>query len=448
MLLVYALVPVRGRNAVLLAASLLFYFWGEPVCLFVMLGTALLGWLGGLALGRAGGARAARLISWLFVGLCLAPLLFFKYTDFFLTNWNALTGQEVPLLKLALPLGISFYTFQVLSYVLDVRKGTVAIQKNPLDFLTYVTLFPQLVAGPIVRYETVERELKSRRTTLSDFSSGVTRLCAGLGKKVLLANSLALLESAEAAGTSALGCWLVSIAYTLQLYFDFSGYSDMAIGLGRMFGFHFSENFEYPYCAKSVTDFWRRWHISLGSWFRDYVYIPLGGNRCSKLRWLGNILIVWLLTGFWHGASWTFLLWGLFFAALLLGEKLLWGRRLATLPAAVQRLLLLLAVNFSFVLFRAETLPETAKMLGGMFGLGVPASTSGAVYNLSSFAVLLLIAAVGATSLPKTLAARICGLAGERAGTVLEPAFCLVILLLVTAFLVSGSFNPFLYFRF
>ena len=448
MLLVYLLVPARGRNAVLLAASLLFYFWGEPLYLLVMLGTAALGWLAGLALGRARGARAERPLCWLFSALCLAPLLFFKYTDFFLSNWNALTGRAAPLLGLALPLGISFYTFQVLSYVLDVRRGTVAVQKNLLDFLTYVTLFPQLVAGPIVRYETVERELRSRRTTLADFSSGVTRLCVGLGKKVLLANSLALLVSREGAGTSVLGCWLVSFGYTLQLYFDFSGYSDMAIGLGRMFGFHFPENFEHPYCAKSVAEFWRRWHISLGSWFRDYVYIPLGGNRCPRLRWLGNILAVWLLTGFWHGASWTFLLWGLYFAALLLGEKLLWGKGLARLPGPVQSALLLLAVNFSFVLFRAETLPEAGRLLGGMLGLGVPAATGSALYSLSSFGLLLVIAAVGATELPKKLAAKACGLAGGRAGTVLEPLFCLAVLALTAAFLVSGSFNPFLYFRF
>jgi alginate O-acetyltransferase complex protein AlgI len=283
-LLVYALVPKRGKNLVLLGASLLFYFWGEPSFLPVMVGTALTGWLAGLVLARLRGKKGERIALILGCVVLLLPLLYYKYADFSLENWNALTGLSVPLLRLALPLGISFYTFQILSYVLDVHRGEARVQKNPLDFLAYVSFFPQLIAGPIVRYQTVQDELASRNHTLADFSSGVSRFCVGLGKKVLIANSLASLVSSQEAGASALSWWLVSAAYTLQLYFDFSGYSDMAIGLGRMFGFHFPENFAHPFCSKSVTEFWRRWHISLGTWFRDYVYIPLGGSRCSRAK--------------------------------------------------------------------------------------------------------------------------------------------------------------------
>jgi alginate O-acetyltransferase complex protein AlgI len=378
----------------------------------------------------------------------LLPLLYYKYADFSLENWNALTGLSVPLLRLALPLGISFYTFQILSYVLDVHRGEARVQKNPLDFLAYVSFFPQLIAGPIVRYQTVQDELASRNHTLADFSSGVSRFCVGLGKKVLIANSLASLVSSQEAGASALSWWLVSAAYTLQLYFDFSGYSDMAIGLGRMFGFHFPENFAHPFCSKSVTEFWRRWHISLGTWFRDYVYIPLGGSRCSRARRLLNILAVWMLTGLWHGASWTFFFWGLFFALLLLGEKFLWGKALAHLPGVLQSVYVMLLVNFSFVLFRAGSLGAALQALGGMFGSGVPGVSQTALYGIASCGPLLLIAAVGATPLPALAGKKLCALFGGRAGTVLEPLFCLLVLLAATGFLVSGSFNPFLYFRF
>ena len=437
-LAVYLLAPRRAKNAVLLAASLLFYFWGEPKQLPLLVLSALAGWGFGFLLQK----NKARWPKALSVAVCLAPLLIYKYADFLIASVNSLFGLSLPLTNLPLPVGISFYTFQILSYLIDVSRGTAKLQKNPANFVTYIALFPQLIAGPIVRYETIQQELDDRRQTLEDVSSGITRFCVGLGKKVLLANQLAELQ-ANIAPTSALACWTLAIAFTLQIYFDFSGYSDMAIGLGRMFGFHFPENFNYPFISKSVTEFWRRWHISLGSWLRDYVYIPLGGNRCGKLKWLRNIVIVWLVTGLWHGAAWTFAAWGLFFAALLLGEKLVWGKALEKLPRAVRVAYTMLLVIVSFVIFNADSLSSAWAQLGGMLGIGVGAASSADVYYALSFLPLIAICCVGATPLPKLLCARL-----QKSRTVLEPLICAGILLLVTAFLVEGSFNPFLYFRF
>ena len=437
-LAVYLLAPRRAKNAVLLAASLLFYFWGEPKQLPLLVLSALAGWGFGFLLQK----NKARWPKALSVAVCLAPLLIYKYADFLIASVNSLFGLSLPLTNLPLPVGISFYTFQILSYLIDVSRGTAKLQKNPANFVTYIALFPQLIAGPIVRYETIQQELDDRRQTLEDVSSGITRFCVGLGKKVMLANQLAELQ-ANIAPTSALACWTLAIAFTLQIYFDFSGYSDMAIGLGRMFGFHFPENFNYPFISKSVTEFWRRWHISLGSWLRDYVYIPLGGNRCGKLKWLRNIVIVWLVTGLWHGAAWTFAAWGLFFAALLLGEKLVWGKALEKLPRAVRVAYTMLLVIVSFVIFNADSLSSAWAQLGGMLGIGVGAASSADVYYALSFLPLIAICWVGATPLPKLLCARL-----QKSRTVLEPLICAGILLLVTAFLVEGSFNPFLYFRF
>ena len=437
-LAVYLLAPRRAKNAVLLAASLLFYFWGEPKQLPLLVLSALAGWGFGFLLQK----NKARWPKALSVAVCLAPLLIYKYADFLIASVNSLFGLSLPLTNLPLPVGISFYTFQILSYLIDISRGTAKLQKNPANFVTYIALFPQLIAGPIVRYETIQQELDDRRQTLEDVSSGITRFCVGLGKKVLLANQLAELQ-ANIAPTSVLACWTLAIAFTLQIYFDFSGYSDMAIGLGRMFGFHFPENFNYPFISKSVTEFWRRWHISLGSWLRDYVYIPLGGNRCGKLKWLRNIVIVWLVTGLWHGAAWTFAAWGLFFAAMLLGEKLVWGKALEKLPRAVRVAYTMLLVIVSFVIFNADSLSSAWAQLGGMLGIGVGAASSADVYYALSFLPLIAICWVGATPLPKLLCARL-----QKSRTVLEPLICAGILLLVTAFLVEGSFNPFLYFRF
>ena len=437
-LAVYLLAPRRAKNAVLLAASLLFYFWGEPKQLPLLVLSALAGWGFGLLLQK----NKARWPKALSIAVCLAPLLIYKYADFLITSVNSLFGLSIPLTNLPLPVGISFYTFQILSYLIDISRDTAKLQKNPANFVTYIALFPQLIAGPIVRYETIQQELDERRQTLADVSSGVTRFCVGLGKKVLLANQLAELQ-ANIAPTSALACWTLAVAFTLQIYFDFSGYSDMAIGLGRMFGFHFPENFNYPFISRSVTEFWRRWHISLGSWLRDYVYIPLGGNRCGTLKWLRNIVIVWLVTGLWHGAAWTFAVWGLFFAALLLGEKLVWGKALQKAPRAACIAYTMLLVIVSFVIFNAGSLAAAWAQLGGMLGIGVGAASSADVYYALSFLPLIAICAVGATPLPKRLCARL-----KKSRTLLEPLFCAGLLLLVTAFLVEGSFNPFLYFRF
>ena len=382
---------------------------------------------------------------WLAVSVIIGILLLtvFKYADFFIQSFAAVTGLSMPLLKLALPIGISFYTFQCMSYAADVYRGTAAAQKNIITFGAYVALFPHLIAGPIVRYVDVARELENRSTTLDDAMAGIRRFLVGLGKKILLANQLGLLTETFRASTekSILFHWLYAIAFMLHIYFDFSGYSDMAIGLGRIFGFHFIENFNYPYLSKSVTEFWRRWHMSLGSWFRDYVYIPLGGNRVSKARWVFNILVVWMLTGLWHGASWNFVLWGLLFAVVLLIEK--WLPALQKLPSVLRRAYVLLIVMLSFVLFNAQTPSQAAADIAGLFA-GLPFATQESLYCLRSYAVVFAVSLVGATPLPKQLAERI----PEKVSAVLEPAALIALLLTCTAYLVDGSFNPFLYFRF
>ena len=445
-ILCYFLVPKSFKNTILLVFSLVFYAWGEPKYVFLMLATIGLFYGCGLAIGKAEERKWKKF--WLIVSvvISLGLLAVFKYADFFVSSFNAATGLSIPLLRLALPIGISFYTFQSLSYTIDVYRGDVPVQKNLISFGAYVTLFPQLIAGPIVRYIDVARELDSRTHSWEKISLGLRRFLVGLGKKILVADQFALLMKLfrQSEAPSVLFYWMYAIAFTLNIYFDFSGYSDMAIGLGRIFGFHFTENFNYPYVSKSVTEFWRRWHISLGSWFRDYVYIPMGGNRVKKSRWVVNILTVWMLTGLWHGAAWNFVLWGLLFAALLLIEK--WVPALQKLPAFFRHFYVLLLVCISFVLFNAESFSQAAGDLRGMFGLaGVPPVTGETLYYLRSFAVLFLAGIVGATPLVKRAAERI---ARTRLGAVLEPLLLILLLLLCTAYLVDGSFSPFLYFRF
>ena len=435
--LVYFAVPRGWRNAVLLLFSLAFYGWGEPKLLGLMVFTICAFYFCGLAM-EWGHKKV-----WLTVSavLGLGLLAVFKYADFFISSVNAATGLSLPLLKLALPVGISFYTFQCLSYTIDVYRGTVPAQRSLVSFGAYVALFPQLIAGPIVRYADVARELESRSHSWENWHLGLRRFLVGLGKKVILADNFALLIKLfrESEQNSVLFCWLYAIGFTLNIYFDFSGYSDMAIGLGRIFGFHFCENFNYPYLSKSVAEFWRRWHMSLGSWFRDYVYIPLGGNRVGRGRWVFNILVVWMLTGLWHGAAWNFVLWGLLFAALLLAEKWL---PLQKLPAFFRHGYVLLAVVLSFVLFNGESLAQVGADLGGLFGLGgLPLVSDQAVYCLKSFALLFLAGILGATPLPKKWA-------GKLTGTALEPVLLVLLLLVCTGYLVDGSFSPFLYFRF
>ena len=407
-LAVYFPTPRREKNAVLLLASLLFYGWGEPKLLLLMVFTIAVFYLCGLAIGRAESPRRKK--GWLIVSVVVGVGLLglFKYADFFLTSINAATGLGLPLLKLALPVGISFYTFQCLSYTIDVYRGTVPPQKNPISFGAYVALFPQLIAGPIVRYADVARELEQRTHSWDNLGLGLRRFFVGLSKKVILADNLAMLARLyrESSSPSVLFAWLYAIAFTLNIYFDFSGYSDMAIGLGRIFGFHFPENFDYPYLSKSVTEFWRRWHKSLGSWFRDYVYIPLGGNRVSKTRWVWNILIVWMLTGLWHGAAWNFVLWGLLFAALLLMEK--WVPGLEKLPVCLRRGYVLLIVMLSFVLFNADTLTQAGGDFAALFGFaGLPLTSGETWYYLKSYAPLLLAACLGATPVVEGAAQRL-----------------------------------------
>ena len=451
-LAVYFLVPRGAKNAVLFASSLLFYAWGEPrFCVFMLLSIAQ-GYVFGRLLERnRKHTRRSKLFLTASVCLSLGLLGYCKYADFFISSLNAVTGASIKLLHVVLPIGISFYTFQILSYVVDVYRGSVPAQKSFLKLGTYIAMFPQLIAGPIVRYAEIAPQLDSRQTTLEDVSSGACRFVIGLSKKVLLANVLYGLVTAfqQSRDLSVLYFWLYAVSFALQLYFDFSGYSDMAIGLGRIFGFRFSENFNYPYISASITEFWRRWHISLGSWFRDYVYIPLGGNRVSKAKWLRNILVVWMLTGLWHGASWNFVLWGLGFAVLLVAEKLVCGRLLQR-THVLKHVYTLLLVTLSFVLFNADSVSEAVSQLGAMFGAGgLPLVSTEGVYYLKSYAGTFLFAAIGATPLVSNAISRFGKTRfGAQALTVLQPLVMLALLAACTAFLVDGSFNPFLYFRF
>ena len=445
-LLCYFLVPKCLKNSVLLIASLIFYGWGEPRLLGLMALTITVFFGCGLAIGRA--EKQVWKKFWLILSAVvgIGLLAVFKYADFFIDSFNAVTGLSLPLLKIALPVGISFYTFQCLSYTVDVYRGDVAAQKNPISFGAYVSMFPQLIAGPIVRYADIARELDTRTHSWEEATLGIRRFLVGLAKKVILADNFALLAATfrDSDAKSVLFYWMYAVAFMLNIYFDFSGYSDMAIGLGRIFGFHFVENFDYPYLSKSITEFWRRWHRSLGQWFRDYVYIPLGGNRVPKWRWVGNILVVWMLTGLWHGAAWNFVLWGLLYAAMLLIEK--WVPALQKLPVLLRRAYTLLIVMLGFVLFNVESMAQAGSDILGLFGIGgAPLITAESLYYLKSYALLFLMGFVGATPLVRDVAAKV---AGTKLGALLEPVVLILLLLVCTGYLVDGSFSPFLYFRF
>lgn len=449
-LAVYFLTPARFRNAVLLLASLIFYAWGEPKYVLLMLASILSGYGFGLLQERYRGQKGAKLVCGLSVAVSLSFLLYFKYADFFLENFNAATGLGVPLLRIALPIGISFYTFQIISYTVDVYRGEPA-QKNLIHLAAYVAMFPQLIAGPIVRYSDIAQQLEHRSHSTALAAEGVRRFLIGLGKKILIANQLGELCSVFRASDekSVLFYWLYAVAFALHIYFDFSGYSDMAIGLGKVFGFHFLENFNYPYISASITEFWRRWHMSLGTWFRDYVYIPLGGNRVGRARQLLNILVVWMLTGFWHGAAWNFVVWGLMFAVLLIMEKL-WLLKPLSKCRPLAHLYVVFFVVISFVIFNAENMGQALSDIGGLFGAGgIPLVSAEAVYCLRSFALVLILAALGATPLLRNGLVRLSQY--PTAGKVLnalEPFTLFILLLVMTGYLVDGSFNPFLYFRF
>ena len=441
----------RGQNLFLLAASLFFYAFGEPRFVAIMAASILVNWLFGLWVGR----RRARGRSPRPAVVCaavfnLALLFVFKYLTFVLTNLGYL-GLQVMVPVIELPIGISFFTFQALSYVVDVARGRGEVQRNLLMVGLYISFFPQLVAGPIVRYETVARQLEERQESWALFSSGVCRFLTGLGKKVLLSNQLAVVaDAAFAAGdglTTALA-WLGSVCYTLQIYYDFSGYSDMAIGLGRMFGFQFLENFNHPYAARSVTEFWRRWHISLSTWFRDYVYIPLGGNRVEQERkHIRNLFVVWLLTGIWHGAGWTFLIWGLFYFVMQYGEK--YHEWTLEWPGWAKRVYTLLAVNFAWVVFRAEDLPLALTYLGAMFGFAPGGAAGGTALYLGQYALVLAAAVVFAVPTARWVGKKL--YAVRPLAPVWDGCYAfglLMVLLLSTALLVKGSYNPFIYFNF
>ena len=450
-LLLYYAAPRRLKNTVLLLASLFFYAWGEPKFLVFMLFSVAQAYVCGRLLGtlkRRGGRRVVLCVS---LVLSLGLLGFCKYADFFIQSFRTLTGLSLPLLHIALPVGISFYTFQVLSYVVDVYRGDVPPQKNPIDFAMYIAMFPQLIAGPIVRYRDIEPMLRVREHSVALCAAGGRRFLVGLSKKVILADSLAALSTAAfgASEQSVMSAWLGAVFFTLQIYFDFSGYSDMAIGLGKLFGFSFSENFNYPYLAASITEFWRRWHISLSAWFRDYLYIPLGGNRVPRWRWLLNLVIVWGATGLWHGAAWNFILWGLYFAVLLIAEKLFLLRGLKKLRV-LNHVYVLLAVIFGFVLFDANGAAEGFAKLGALFGGGgLPLWNTESFYVLRDGAVLLLVGAVGATPLCAHLFSRLVKTrCGARVGFLLQCVGSAALLTVCTAYLVSGSYSPFLYFRF
>ena len=438
-LIAYYLAPKPAKNLVLLLASLVFYGWGEPIYVFLMLGTILMVYFLGIGVDKFRSGIGAKVCLSLAVVVSIGLLGYFKYANFFLRNFASLTGLSIPVLKVVLPIGISFYTFQLLSYVIDVYRGKVAVQKNFVALATYITMFPQLIAGPIVRYADVERQLTDREIDFSKIAYGIRKFTFGLGKKVLIANTMGefCAHFSDTSDKSLVFYWAYAIAVSLQSYFDFSGYSDMAIGLGNMLGFHFPENFNYPFISKSITEFWRRWHMSLGTWFRDYVYIPLGGSRCSLPRNLCNIFIVWMLTGLWHGAEWNFVIWGLYFGIFLMIEKV-FLLRLIEKSKVISHVYVLLLITTSFVIFDAGDLTQA----------GTTISTS-TMYYLSSYSVLFVIALIGATPLPKLFVKKLKEHTGiRRVLEILEPVVIVALLLVSTAYLVDGSFNPFLYFRF
>lgn len=447
-LIIYFIAPKKYKNLILFIFSLIFYFYGEPKYIFLMILEILIAYIGAILIDKYKSKKI--LILTLFIHIIL--LIIFKYTNFLTTNINNVFNTNFKLLNIALPIGISFYTFQIISYIVDVYKDKVKVQKSFLKLATYVSLFPQLIAGPIVRYEVIEIELDNRKLSFEDFSIGVRRFTIGLAKKVLIANMLGELctKFSLVDERSIVLYWIFAISYMLQIYFDFSAYSDMAIGLGRMFGFHFLENFDYPYVSKSITEFWRRWHISLGSWFRDYVYIPLGGNRVSKMKHLRNILIVWLLTGIWHGASWNFVIWGLMFGIILIIEKLFLKKYLEKLPNFIRRIYVLFIVMISFIIFNADTISDAISNIIGLFGFNKETFINNyTIYYLKSYFIILVIAIIASTPLiKKQLENMKKNKFMNKLINILEPIYIVTLLLIVTSYLIDNSYNPFLYFRF
>lgn len=450
-LLGYYICPKKGRNLFLLIASLVFYAWGEPKYVFLMIFSILVNYIFGRLMDKhRENKKRLKLMLVLSVVIDIGLLSVFKYTDFIITNVNAIFGANFDLLNIALPIGISFYTFQAMSYTIDVYRNDVRVQKNLIDFGMYITMFPQLIAGPIVRYADVQDQLADRSVTTADFSEGIMRFVVGLGKKVLLANQMGAVWSeiyALGGDVSALMAWTGAIAYTFQIYFDFSGYSDMAIGLGRMFGFKFPENFRYPYQSVSITDFWRRWHITLSTWFKEYLYIPLGGNRRGLARQALNLLIVWSLTGFWHGAGWNFVMWGLYYFVILFIEKLFLLKALDKLPKFFRHVYALLLIIIGWVIFASDDVSVLLPYLGSMFGAN-GAIGGMDVYTLLTKAVLLIICCIASTELPKKIFLSAAGAMNEKAAFTLKSVLTIALLALSMILLIGDSYNPFLYFRF
>ena len=450
LIIIYFITPKKYKNIILLIASLLFYFYGEPKYVFLMIAEIIIAYIGAILIDKYKNQSKNILIITLFIHVLL--LIIFKYTDFIIQTINDISNANIKLLNIALPIGISFYTFQIISYVIDVYNGKVKVQKNIINLATYVSLFPQLVAGPIVRYQTVEKELDDRVHSFNNFAYGIRRFSIGLAKKVLIANALGELctKAFVLNETTVIFYWIFGISYMLQLYFDFSAYSDMAIGLGRIFGFNFPENFNYPYISKSITEFWRRWHISLGTWFKDYVYIPLGGNRDGKYKQIRNILIVWLLTGIWHGANWTFLIWGLLFGIILIIEKIFLNKFMEKLPSFIKRIYVLFIVMILFIIFNAENMSVALTNIKGLFGMnGEVFVNDYTLHYLKSYLPLLIIAFLGATPFIKTLIDKLRkNKYVNNIINILEPILIVIILVVVTSYLIDNSYNPFLYFRF
>ena len=447
LLIFYFVVPKKFRNIILLMFSVLFYFYGEPKYILLMLIEVLISYVVGLLIDKYKSKNI------LIIGIFIHVLLFgiFKYFNFVIINVNNLFHSNLNLLNVVLPIGISFYTFQIISYEIDVYNKKVNVQSNILKYFLYVFLFPQLIAGPIVRYQDVNNEIDNRNVTFEMFANGLRRFIIGLSKKVIIANNLGELCNIylNLGDKSVLFTWIFAISYMLQIYFDFSGYSDIAIGLGKMLGFNFPENFNYPYMAKSITDFWRRWHMTLSSWFRDYVYIPLGGNKKGVLKQIRNILIVWSLTGLWHGASWNFIVWGLYFGILLILEKFILKKYFSNVPKFIKGIYTLFLVMISFVIFQGDSLSSAFNIIKGLFGLnGELFITNVTLYYLKGYVLFIVLGVISSTNYVKNLVIKISNGKGKKIINILEPIYLLILLIIVTMYLIDSSYNPFLYFRF
>lgn len=447
LLICYFVVPKKFRNIILLMFSVLFYFYGEPKYILLMLIEVLISYVVGLLIDKYKSKNI------LIIGIFIHVLLFgiFKYFNFVIINVNNLFHSNLNLLNVVLPIGISFYTFQIISYEIDVYNKKVNVQSNILKYFLYVFLFPQLIAGPIVRYQDVNNEIDNRNVTFGMFANGLRRFIIGLSKKVIIANNLGELCNIylNLGDKSVLFTWIFAISYMLQIYFDFSGYSDIAIGLGKMLGFNFPENFNYPYMAKSITDFWRRWHMTLSSWFRDYVYIPLGGNKKGVLKQIRNILIVWSLTGLWHGASWNFIVWGLYFGILLILEKFILKKYFSNVPKFIKGIYTLFLVMISFVIFQGDNLSNDFNIIKGLFGLnGELFINNVTLYYLKGYVLFIVLGVISSTNYVKNLVIKISNGKGKKIINILEPIYLLILLIIVTMYLIDSSYNPFLYFRF